>query len=215
VRISHASSRRSGLSIVEVAVSLAILSVGMLAIFGSLSSSIRAGREARPRFLAGQAAQRVVEGLRADVGVLGAFYDEYWGSATVSGGVLRNDNTPEVYLDLDLVGAEIGNAYAEVIDPALQGRVILPPSDGGAMLRLIFLSEDRYNTVWGTTLDLDFNGSVVDGIEHDGSGAVEGPDYKMYPVLVEIHWRDESGDQIFRQLTVITDDPDLDPQRSF
>ncbi len=214
MRIGSPTSR-SGLSIVEVAVSLAILSIAMLAIFGSLNSSIRAGREARPRFVAQQAAQGVIEGLRADSGSLGVFYDKYWGTTTVAGAVRRDDDTAGVYLDLDLVGAEIGDTYAQVIDPAVRSRAILPPSNGGAMVRLIFLSEDRYNTIWGTTTDLDFNGSLTDGIEHDGSGAIEGPEYKMYPIVVEIHWRDESGDQVFRQTTVITDDPDLDPSRSF
>ena len=88
-------------------------------------------------------------------------------------------------------------------------------SDGGAFLRLRFVSEANYNSMWSAGgADLNQDGDTTDGIQRDGSGSTAGPDYLLYPLLIEVHWADEGGDHVLRYTTVIASEPELDPDRS-
>lgn len=197
-------SARRGLSLIEVVVALAIVSLAGLALAYSSSTSVAATRMAKPRLVAQQALQRTVEELRGASRPLATFYTTYWGSAA-----LTDAGTAGAYLSLDT-----SQTYTDVLAPALAVGDMGKSSVGGAVLRVRFLSEASYNQLWGTSVDLDFNGATNDGIARDGSGSTAGPAYRMYPLVVEVHYRDEQGDQVLRLVTTIGDTPVLDPQRT-
>lgn len=204
--------RRSttGLTLVEIVVSLAVLVVATLGLAYAVSTSVVVTRTSKSRLIAQQAAQRAVDELRSTCRPVGAafggplttFYTTWW-----KGAALTNPNTAGAYLGLDATGT-----YGEILDPALQVGIMARPASG-AMLRLRVLSEAAYNAIWGGAADLDVDGDTTSGIERDGSGSTEGANYHQYPIVVEVHWVDELGPQTHRLAAVVTDHPDLDVSR--
>lgn len=200
----RASHPTRALSLVEVVVSLAVLSMATLGLAYATSTSVMATRTSKPRLIAQQAGQRVIEELRGASQPLATFYTTQWGAA-----VLTNTNTPNVHRSFDAT-----STFTEIIDPALQSRIMGRPSDGGAVLRVRFLSEADYNAAWGLSADLDFDGATNGALQHTGGGATGGPAYGLYPIVVEVHFRDEQGDQLYRVVTTIGSTNELDPSRS-
>lgn len=192
-----------GLTLVEVVFALAVLVVAALALGYASSSAVVSTRAAKPRLIAQQAAQRTVDELRASARPLSGFYALWWGSAAIV-----SPGGPGAHVGLDAT-----QTYTQEIDPAERAGVLAAPLDGGAFLRLRFLSEANYNALWGTTVDLDLDGTTNDGIQHDGSGSADGAAYRMFPIVVEVHYRDQTGSHVYRLPAVISDLPDLDPQR--
>lgn len=226
--MSPTRARTRGLTLLEISFTVAVLAGGLLAVLSVVGSSLKATRLAKPRFLAQQAARSVADELRADAGGMPAFYAKYWGDPAelpagpfavtpapgpgAAGAVVRGNGTSGVFVDLDAVGT----TFATIIDPALRARLIQRPGSGnGAVLRLRLLSEANYNALWAATpADLNFNGTTSDGIQRDGSGSTLGAEYRIYPLLVEVHWRDEDGDRLHRLCTTISTEPAIDPSRS-
>jgi type II secretory pathway pseudopilin PulG len=202
--------RERGLSLVEVVFAVGIIATVAVAVLGAISSSVTVTRQAKPVLIAEQAATRIIEELRSDSRPFANFYTKYWGGPTVAGAGVANNNTPGVYVGLD----GVGSTYTDILDPAVNRGVIRPPADGGQYLRLRFLSEAAYNALWNLTVDLDQNGSSVDGIARDGTGSTRGPNYRLYAVRVEVHWQDASGPHVHRAITTLIDDPIVDPSRS-
>lgn len=196
----HARVTR-GLTLVETTVSLAVLVVATLALAHATSAAMMSTRTSKPRLIAQQAAQRAVDELRSRARPLTTFYSTWWKDAALVGA-----GTAGVYHGLDGTGT-----YGEVLDPALQARIMARPATGH-VLRLRLLSEAAYQAVWGVA-DLDLDGDLTSGIERDGSGSTEGAGYRLYPIVVEVHWRDETGSQVHRLAAVVSDSPDLDGSR--
>lgn len=192
------------LSLVEVIVALAVLSLATLALASAAGSSVIVTRTSKARLIAQQAAQRTVEELRGSSQPLATFYTTYWGTAA-----LTDDDTPGAYLGLDTT-----STFVEIIDPALQGKVMGRPSDGGAVIRVRFVSEADYNAAWGLSADLDFDGATDGTLQHTSATATGGPNYRLYPIVVEVHFRDEQGDQVIRLVTTIGSTSELDPSRT-
>jgi hypothetical protein len=221
---------RRSLSIIEVTFSLAVVTVSVLMIVSAQGSAIQVTRGSKPAMVAARAAERVVEELRATSQPIAAFYANFWGQPGEAAPYAANPGAPGrgafvvggdsagVYYDLDQVNIDEGGvqtAFDEVLGPAVANKLIRRASDGGGFLRLRFLSEAEYNLMWpGLAADLNQDGDVIDGIQRDGSGSNAGPDYLLYPLLIEVHWADEAGDHVLRHTTVISAEADLDPDRS-
>ena len=222
--------RRRSVSIIEVTFALVIVASALLMVFSAQGSAVRVTRESKPAMLAAQAAERVVEELRATSQPLAVFYADFWGQpgevapfaanpgAPGRGAFVVGGDSAGVYYDLDQVNIDPGGvttAFDDVLGPAVTDKLIRRASDGGAFLRLRFVSEANYNSMWSAGgADLNQDGDTTDGIQRDGSGSTAGPDYLLYPLLIEVHWADEGGDHVLRYTTVIASEPELDPDRS-
>ena len=177
-RILSVSGRRS-LSIIEVTFALAIVATALLMVFSAQGSAVKVTRASKPAMLAAQAAERVVEELRATSQPLAVFYADFWGQpgevapfaanpgAPGRGAFVVGGGSPGVYYDLDQVNLDPGGfttAFDDVLGPAVADKLIRRASDGGAFLRLRFLSEASYNSMWsGSAADLNQDGDTTDG----------------------------------------------------
>lgn len=191
------SARTSGLTLVELVSSLTVLTLGTLALAYASSTSIVATRSAKPRFLAEQAAQRVIEEYRA--APFASFYTASWGAPAKLTQAAVGSFPAYDYVSLD--GSQ---TFADILAPAV-GQGVLGAPATGSMLRLRLLSERDYNVGLTTSVDLDFDGSTT-------STVIAGT-YRLFPIVVEVHWREEAGAQTYRQFAVIQDMPELDPTR--
>jgi hypothetical protein len=88
-------------------------------------------------------------------------------------------------------------------------RGVMGPSSTGAAasngdpLRLRFLTEAEFHQLWGTTLDLDYPADVT------VSTTVK-VGQKLYPVVVEVHYRDGTGDRVYQVGALINEEAPLD-----
>jgi len=194
--------RLKGLTLAEVVIAVALLSVVIVG-FGSMSTlSLRASREAGPHFIAQEAAVRVVERMRSSA--LDTAYQAWWVNATkVSlGGVEWAVGGTSEYDDPD-EGVLAG------LDDVISRGVMGLPSDTPRVLRVRFLSEAEYQAVWGLANpeDLNFDGTI------DAAATSPGADYRMYPVLVELRWSDQGTEKSYQLKAVLVNQPVLDPRR--
>lgn len=197
--------RVRGLTLVEVVLATTILSLGLLLLGLSASTSTRVTQSTQPRVIAAQASQLLVERLRGQPHQV--VYSTNWSSTTLS--VATVDGVRCV------VGGDASASFAqvtaEVLDPVFDRRVMSPPS-AGPSLALRFLDEATYNSLCGTALDLDGDGSTTGTLPAPGSGAAA-PGYVFYPVQVIVRWRDRGGDRKHVLLAALTNDAPQDPNQ--
>ena len=211
---------RRGFSLIEVAIAFAILTVALLGVFTAMSSSLTATGRSQPRFIAKQAANRLLNELKADASSNTNFYADYWnggdGPRNLSPAAVINSGSSAVFIDCDT----LGSTFDDILTPAINQQ-IMRRQGTAPMLRLRFLSESTYNQLWGLSganlVELNFdttNGTAVDPTELEGNGLGFGPDYKMFPLQVAVFWRDQGGDHALRMTSVISAVSPLDPDRN-
>jgi hypothetical protein len=192
-------SSRAGVTLVETVTAAGVLAVVALALALSMSTSIIVARSSGTRFIAQQAAARVVERARA------LPFDQAWRELWAGRGVEVQDGR----VVEDLAGI-LRAVRAEVLAPALaEGRI---GQGARPMLTLRLLGEGEHNDLWRCAVDLDLDGSTRGLLPAPGVD-VPAPAYAFYPVLVEVAWRDDAGDHVHSLPAVISNEPQLDPAR--
>jgi hypothetical protein len=176
------SHRSRGVTLLELTITIAFLSIAFGAVVSTLTASIylnKSNSESHEAFLAGCSA---VERLR------GARFDEAFAAFNAD----PSD-------DPGGVGKSLGNAFDVAgLDPQsgdADGRVgeIVFPGDGFA------LREDAVDAELGLPRDLNGDG-LVDAMDHSA-------DYAILPVIVRLRWRGESGDRVLEFTTLLTEMP--------
>ena len=169
--MTHKHSNRSGLTIVEVMIAMAILGVMFLAISRSLMGSVKLNEVTRESALAQQGMDAVLESL---------------GGADFASTFQRYNS---VASDDPATGPSPGPDF---VVPGLQplpedadgrvGRIVLPEvmTPEGLELR-----EDLDIPELGMPRDLNGDGGI-DDVDH-------ATDYKVLPVLLQLDWRGQSG----------------------
>jgi type II secretory pathway pseudopilin PulG len=189
------------LTLVEIVLSLGLLVI-VIAAFGALATlSVNTTRQAKPDLIAQEAANRLAERMRSRA--LMDATDWYWDNAAITkttiGGVIYATGGGGIQEVLD--GTDGAEGLQQYYDQRLTGK----PVDGFPPLRLRFLNEAEYKALWGFTsnamVDLDFDGTLSTG-EAATTGWPAPPSYRMFPVLIEVHWS-EGGDPRKHQLKTI------------
>jgi prepilin-type N-terminal cleavage/methylation domain-containing protein len=166
----------AGLSLIEILISMALFSIGGLAVAGSLNYSLRLNAVNRETAVATQEARRVLEEIRSLPleDVLKTYNDDpaddLDGYDTAAGNLF----------DLTSLAAPVGEEGGAKVE------VVLPLSAGE-------LLENLTNTTLGTIGDLDGD-SKIDGKDH-----IE--DFKVLPMAIRVRWKGAGGD---RELTLHT-----------
>jgi prepilin-type N-terminal cleavage/methylation domain-containing protein len=195
----NCSSRQNALTLIEIVVSMAILAVVLVGVGGSLMTSLHATRDAKPALIAQEAGQRLIEELRnSDFSVI---HQSFWNGAT------QKTFSGDAWTVADTLGV-MQAVLDDHLVPAMDRGVMGPSSTGAAAsngdpLRLRFLTEAEFHQLWGTTLDLDYPADVT------VSTTVK-VGQKLYPVVVEVHYRDGTGDRVYQVGALINEEAPLD-----
>lgn len=207
--------RSSGLTLVEVVISIALLAIVLLA-FGSLATaSVDSTRNTRPNLIANEAVSRVVDRMRTgkvvpDTPPTGdSVYETYflnYASKVTLGGVqyaAPDLDNPASYA----ITTPYNDPFAD-LQLAFRRGLLGRPSDAPARpLRVRFLDEPDYQAMWGllAPFDLDLDGASTVGVTTN---------YRIFPVLVELRWRENRGPDRVAQLKAVLAAPSqLDPSR--
>ena len=162
-------------------------------------TSLHATRDAKPALIAQEAGQRLIEELRnSDFSLI---HQAFWNGAT------KKTFAGDDWAVTDTLGV-MQAVKDDHLVPALDRGVMGASSTGAAAangdpLRLRFLSEAEFHSLWGTTLDLDYP------LDATVSATVKA-DQKLYPVLVEVHYRDGTGDRVYQLGALIQEEAPLD-----
>jgi hypothetical protein len=163
---------------------------------------MRQTRDARPEFIAREAATRVVERMRSTP--LKTVFESWWKSAEtidVDGVKYAVGGTPEF--------DDPNDGVLHGLDSAFEASIMLRPSRfPDAPLRVHFLTEGEYSDLWGLLdpVDLNFDGSI------EPLGGEPAESYRLFPVVVEVHWRDPGGDNVYQLKAVVSNTMQLDPR---
>ncbi|MCU0724386.1 MAG: prepilin-type N-terminal cleavage/methylation domain-containing protein [Planctomycetes bacterium] len=168
--------RESGLTLIEVAVSMAVFCVGGLSVAATLGYTLRLNEVNRETAIATQEVRRVMEEIRALPleDVIRTYNadpaDDPDGYSTSPGSLFETASLPPP-------GGESGGARVDVVLPLSEGK----------------LMENITGSILGSIGDLNGDG-VIDGLDHTA-------DAKILPLAVRIRWKGATGD---RQLFVHT-----------
>ncbi len=162
----------SGLTLIEISISLGILLTILLGFSTALMKSMRASQANRERMLATNAARQMLETMQAS---------EF-------SNIFRNYNSVE---GDDLPGAPLHlSAFSvEGLDPrsgdadGLCGEIIFPELVTGTGVSQ--LRENSTNSNLGMPRDLNGDGNI-DSLNHSG-------DYRILPVAIRVDWRGQAG----------------------
>ena len=175
---------RSGLTLIELVVSLSILVTALLAFTRVIIASMQALRTDREVTLARQAARQVLETMQGEnFAEIFARYnadpaDDPGGVDTAPGNRLQVFGLPPRPEDVD----------------GMVGTIIFPTVEfAGAQV----LREDTVDAALGMPRDLNGDG-IVDGADRSG-------DYQILPVRVRFQWRGAVGNSSFEFKTVLID----------
>lgn len=163
------ASPRSGFSLLELIVALTVLVIGVGGTLGMLVANRKLGRSNREAAIAAEAAESLLERLKAaEFDVVFALYnDDPSDDPAGQVGPGSSFEVPELAPQRD--------------DPDGRAGAILFPTVGGA------LREDVQDPFLGMPRDLDMDGEI-DGDDHSA-------DYRILPVRVRIDWRGADGDR--------------------
>lgn len=172
----------AGFSLIELTVSIAILTVAISGIAGSILSAHTLNRVNQETALAQEAVQRALEELRArPFGEIFAAYNRVAGDDVgLSAGAPGSD--------FAVPGLDPQRADAD----GLCGRIEFPSVLNGAFEEL---REDVVDEGLGMPHDLDASGAP-DAADHSG-------DYVILPVRVVVEWRGVRGDRRWAAETIL------------
>ena len=163
--------RAAGFSLLEVVISLAVVSVGLLGFSKAILDSMVLNQMNKEGGIARRAAKQVLGDIEAT-----AFAEVFARYNAVQVDDLPGDNLP---------GAFAVEGLRPLDDDAdgLVGEILFPDDvawDGSLVLR-----EDLVDARLGMPLDLDLDGTI-DADDH-------ADDYQLLPVLVRVEWRGRGG----------------------
>jgi hypothetical protein len=169
------SPRRAGFTVVELAVSGAVMVVGLLGFVHVIVVANKTAQANRESNVAIQAAQQIVESMQATP------FDQVF--ATFGGAPGNGFVVP----GLD---PQAGDA------DGLVGQILFPSSPGVVPGQFL-LREDVQDPRFGTPFDLNGD-TVVDGLDHSA-------DYAILPVMVQLQWRGAQGPARLEFRTILGD----------
>ncbi len=172
---------RRGLTLVELAVGMAVLTVGVLSFIQVLVASSRAERKNNELARATQAARQTLESIDAEA--FGQAFRRFNDTGDDDPG--GANTAPGKHFAIEGLSALPGDAdgfAGEVIFPTLPNA---PES----------LREDIASTELGMPRDLNGD-NVIDAANH-------ATDYWMLPVIVRVRWRSASGPGVYELKSVI------------
>lgn len=159
---------RAGLTLLELTLAMAVLSVAIMALLSTVISSLRLQESTRERMKAYNAARALLERMRGEP------FNEIFA---------RYNADPSD--DPGGPGTAPGNAFTVPALPAVSGGTvgrILFPTDPSGNLR-----EDVDDPAMGMPGGRDLNGDgVIDAVSHGG-------DYELLPVRVLVEWDGANG----------------------
>ena len=173
----------SGWTLLEVTISMMILSIGVLSFLMALTSSMRLAAASHENDVAANAARQMIERMRA---------------ATFSNVFALYNSDPDD--DPGGAGSAPGPNFSVVgLTPlagdvdGMAGEIIFPMV--GSELR-----EDVVQTEFGLSADLDMDGDGTRG-DTDNHAA----DYIVLPVTIRLEWQGVAGDWIIEMRTLLTE----------
>jgi len=174
-----ARSRRSGMTLIEMSLSMVVLVVAVSTTLGAITSFAGLENSNKDKIEAYLAARRTVEALlAAQFGDVVALYDA--NPANDPGGMAAPGP------DFAVPGLDAVEG-----DPdGLPGQVLLPLDGAGQLL------ENQIDASFGGPRDVNADG-LVDGVDQSG-------DYVVLPVRVRVEWRSRSGDRFVEIQTLLS-----------
>jgi prepilin-type N-terminal cleavage/methylation domain-containing protein len=171
---------RHGFTLLEVAISIGVMTIALAMFSSVIASSARIGTEKRQSSVAAHAARSLLEELRSEP------FRECWAR--------YNDDPAD---DPGGAGTAPGRFFAvDGLDPlpgdadGFVGEIVLPGWNGA-------LREDAQDDLLGLPRDLDGD-SIVDESDHAG-------DYAILPVMVRVEWQAPLGARRVEMYTMLVD----------
>ena len=181
---TSARRARSGFGLIEVMISLSVLTIALLAFGRAILGSIAAGQTQREQGIARDAARQLVERMQAET--FSEVFARYNATAVddpIDGNLFT--------AGFAVQGLQVQQGDAD----GLVGRIVFPTTagvGGGLMLR-----EDIDDNRFGLPRDLNADG-VIDALDHSA-------DYRLLPVVVRVEWRGRAGDSFLEFRTYLAD----------
>lgn len=176
------SSRRAGISLIEVMLAMGVISVAVVGTVGTIAATAKLSSTDEETILAAQGARVMLEQMSAaDFDEVFALYNESAADDPAGAGT-----GPGAYFDVPGLDLQVGDADGRV------GQILFPVPPG-------FPASLRENTVdptFAMPRDLNLDG-VEDANEHSG-------DYLILPVRVRVDWRGMNGDRSVSFDTILT-----------
>ena len=172
--------RESGWTLLEITISLTVLTIGIISFLMSLTSSMRLGAAGHERDMAMNAARQVIEEMREQT------FEEVFAlyNHDVNDDPAGVGTAPGPHFDVTGLNPLSSDADGHV------GEIEFPVSGGS-------LVEDITDAQLGMPMDL--NGDAgVDSNDHYG-------DYIILPVTVRIHWEGVGGDWLVEMRSLLTE----------
>lgn len=180
----RARRSRRGFTLLELMIAIGVMAVGVLGFTQALVTALRAQMMARQQTIATEAARRQIEVLR--VTDFEDIFRQYNALASDDTGGTGTGPGP----NFAVPGL---NARADDGD-GLPGQVQFPVlASAPGMLR-----EDLDDARFGTPLDLNLDGGVIDANDHSG-------DYDLLPVVVVVRWSGPAGNGQVQLETILGD----------
>jgi hypothetical protein len=172
-RRSSACATRSGLTLIEVAITLSILVAAVLGFSQALVDSMVTTRVNRQLSLATDGARRILSDLQ------GVEFDQVFARYNSDQNANLLGTTPILNGGFTIAGLDPAPGDAD----GLVGRLLFPE---GGVAGAIELREDSADARFGTPRDLDGDGVAGDALDHSG-------DYRLLPVVVQVDWNGAAG----------------------
>ncbi|MCA8982043.1 MAG: prepilin-type N-terminal cleavage/methylation domain-containing protein [Planctomycetes bacterium] len=176
--------RREGFGLLEVMVSLSVLTIALLAFSQAILMSLTAGQVQREQGIARDAARQMIERMQAET--FSEVFARYNATAVDDPAAGNVFAASFVVTGLKLQAGDVDGMVGEILFPTA------PDALGGLMLR-----EDLDDDRFGTPRDLNADG-VVDALDHSG-------DYQLLPVAVRLRWRGRAGNASLEFKTYLAD----------
>jgi Flp pilus assembly pilin Flp len=184
-RKTGAAQRRRGAAMIEAALAITLLVLGLLGLSQTVSSSLASADHAAEAALATEAARRMIETIRAsDFRTAFARFNGDPGDDPI-------DGAPALGSGFDVAGLR----PLEEDEDGLVGEILFPVMDGAGAASI--LREDVDLPELGMPRDLNGDG-VIDSADHS-------QDYMLLPVLVRVRWRSASGPAAIELKTILAD----------
>lgn len=182
--IATPQSARAGFGLLEVMVSLSVLTIALLAFSQAILMSLAASQVQREQGIARDAARQMIERMQAET--FSEVFARYNATAADDPGAGN----------LFAAAFAVTGLQAQANDAdGLVGEIWFPT--GAAPGGVGVLREDLPDARFGTPRDLNADG-VVDGLDHSG-------DYRLLPVAIRLQWRGRAGNSSLEFRTYLAD----------